>query len=77
MATTLTLVQEILARQEQVVVFSAFNDPLDNLGRWLDEASVRYIKLDGRVSQKQRGKLAAQFKRGRVSPPRKAPPPFR
>ena len=72
MATTLTLVQEILARQEQVVVFSAFNDPLDNLGRWLDEASVRHIKLDGRVSQKQRGKLAAQFKRGRGPAPQGA-----
>jgi len=66
MASTLTLIQEILARREQVVVFSAFNDPLDNLGRWLDEASVRYVKLDGRVSQKQRGKLANQFKKGRV-----------
>jgi hypothetical protein len=67
MATTLTLVQEILQRQEQVVIFSAFNDPLDNLGRWLDEAAVRYVKLDGRVSQKQRGKLAAQFKKGRAT----------
>ena len=66
MASTLTLIQEILARREQVVVFSAFNDPLDNLGCWLDEASVRYVKLDGRVSQKQRGKFAARFKKGRV-----------
>ncbi len=69
MATTLTLIEEILARQEQVVVFSAFNDPLDKLSGWLDEASVRHIKLDGRTSQKQRGTLAANFKRGRYRTP--------
>lgn len=67
MATTLTLIREILDRKEQVVVFSAFNDPLDKLGGWLDEAGVRYCKLDGRVTQKRRGKLAAVFKRGRSS----------
>jgi SNF2 family DNA or RNA helicase len=69
MATTLTLIEEILARQEQVVVFSAFNDPLDNLSRWLDDAQVRHVKLDGRVSQKARGRHALLFKRGRFASP--------
>lgn len=67
MATTLTLIEEILARKEQCVVFSAFNDPLDRVGEWLDEAGVRYCKLDGRTSQKKRGDLAAVFKRGRYA----------
>ena len=70
MASTLTLIEEILARKEQVIVFSAFNDPLDNLSAWLTEAGVRHVKLDGRVSQKRRGVHAAKFKRGRDGSPR-------
>lgn len=66
MATTLALIQEVLARKEQVVVFSAFNDPLDSLSRWLTQAGVRHVTLDGRVSQKNRGAKAAAFKQGRV-----------
>jgi hypothetical protein len=66
MASTLTLIEEILARKEQVIVFSAFNDPLDNLSTWLTEAGVRHVKLDGRVSQKRRGVHAAKFKKGRT-----------
>jgi hypothetical protein len=66
MATALTLIHEILERKEQVIVFSAFNDPLDNLSRWLSEASVRHVVLDGRTSQKRRGEKAALFKKGRA-----------
>jgi hypothetical protein len=66
MATALTLIQEVLERKEQVIVFSAFNDPLDHLSRWLSEASVRHVILDGRVSQKKRGEKAAVFKKGRA-----------
>ena len=62
----LSLIQEILARGEQVLVGAAFNDPLDHLAQWLDEANVRHLKLDGRTSQKKRGQAAAVFKRGRV-----------
>lgn len=69
LATTLQLIQEIVARQEQVVVFSAFNDPLDVLSRRLHEADVRHITLDGRCSQKKRGDLGAIFKRGRYQLP--------
>ncbi|MDE2106545.1 MAG: DEAD/DEAH box helicase, partial [Patescibacteria group bacterium] len=66
MASTLTLVQEILARGEQVLIGSAFNDPLDVLSDYLTEAGVRHVTLDGRVSQKKRGQLAANFKQGRT-----------
>ena len=65
MATTLQLLQEILDRGEQAVVFSAFNDPLDTLARRLREAGVRHLTLDGRTSQKRRGDASAVFKRGR------------
>jgi hypothetical protein len=65
-ATVLTLIAEILERREQTIVFSAFNDPLDHFSRWLNEANVRHVLLDGRVSQKRRGALAAVFKRGRL-----------
>ena len=65
-ASVLALIEEILARGEQVVVGSAFNDPLDHLSRWLTEAQVRHLKLDGRTSQVKRGKHAAIFKRGRA-----------
>ena len=67
MATTLTLVKEILERKEQVVIFSAFNDPLDSLSRWFDQAGVRHVSLDGRVSQKARGVKASVFKSGRFN----------
>jgi SNF2-related domain/Helicase conserved C-terminal domain len=65
-ATVLTLIAEVLERREQVVVFSAFNDPLDSVSRWLTEADVRHVVLDGRVSQKRRGDKAALFKQGRL-----------
>lgn len=70
----LTLIGEILERNEQVVVFSAFNHPLDTLAQRLREASVRHVLLDGRTSQKKRGVAAAAFKRGRgaTAPPRSA-----
>lgn len=65
-ATVLTLIEEIMSRKEQVLVFSAFNDPLDSLSRWLNEAGVRHVTLDGRVNQKKRGEKAAIFKKGRT-----------
>ena len=63
MATVLTIINEILERQEQAIIFSAFNDPLDHLSRWLFEVGVRHIVLDGRVSQKKRGEKAALLRR--------------
>lgn len=67
MAAVLEIVKEILERKEQVVIGSAFNDPLDCLSRWLTEADIRHIKLDGRMSQKKRGLLSKKFKQGRLS----------
>jgi len=70
LATALTLIHEILDRKEQVVVFSAFNDPLDHLSRYLAEAEVRHVLLDGRINQKKRGEKAALFKKAvRMSTP--------
>jgi len=54
-----------LGQKAPAVVFSAFNDSLDNFSRWLTEASVRHVVLDGRVCQKRRGDKAAVFKQGR------------
>ena len=65
LAATLELIREILERQEQVVVFSAFNDPLDFLSGLLRDARVPHLQLDGRTGQQKRGVLAAQFKAGR------------
>jgi hypothetical protein len=62
------LIAEILERREQAVVFSAFHDPLDHLSRWIADAGVRHVTLDGRVSQKRRGEKSALFKQGRCHP---------
>jgi hypothetical protein len=62
---TLTLIAEILERREQVVVFAAFNHPLDTLAQRLTESHIRHVLLDGRTSQKKRGLAAARFKAGR------------
>lgn len=67
MNAVLSLIKEILERKEQVLIGSAFNDPLDSLSRWLTDAGVRHVTLDGRVSQKGRGVKAAVFKAGRES----------
>ena len=48
------------------MVFSAFNDPLDHFSRWLNEAQVRHVCLDGRVSQRNRASKALIFKQGRA-----------
>jgi uncharacterized protein with NRDE domain len=64
LATVLTLTQQILERGEQVVIFSPFHDPLDTLSARLQSAGVNHSVLDGRVSQRGRGELAAAFKKG-------------
>ncbi len=68
-AACLTLIESIIRRGEQVVVFSAFHEPLDTISRRLDEAEVPHLLLDGRKSQHLRGQLAAQFKKGRPHAP--------
>jgi SNF2 family DNA or RNA helicase len=62
------LIAQVLDRRQQMVVFSAFNDPLDTLSRYLRQAGVVHAVLEGRTNQKRRGQIADQFKRGRWRP---------
>jgi len=62
--SALKLIQQCIARGEQTIVFSAFNDSLDVLSARLTEAGVAHCVADGRASQKRRGQLSAQFKLG-------------
>lgn len=64
LAAALTVIEEVLKRGEQVVVFSSFHEPLDTLSRRLTSAGVPHDVLDGRKSAAVRGRLAAEFKRG-------------
>jgi SNF2 family DNA or RNA helicase len=64
LVSALKLIQQILERGEQVVVFSAFHDSLDALSSRLNEAGVRHAVCDGRMSPKKRGLVAEQFKLG-------------
>jgi SNF2 family DNA or RNA helicase len=64
LVSCLKLIQQILERGEQVVVFSAFRDSLDVLSARLMESGVHHCVLDGRMSPKKRGAVAAQFKLG-------------
>jgi hypothetical protein len=66
-ASTLELIRQVLERGEQCLVFSAFQNGLDVFSARLNEAGVKHLVLDGRLSQKRRGELARQFKQG---PPR-------
>ncbi len=63
-ASALNLINQILRRGEQVVVGSAFIEPLNTLSCLLKEANVRHLRMDGSVSQTRRGMLSAQFKQG-------------
>lgn len=58
----LTLIRDILQRREQVAVFSALHQPLDQLAARLREAAVRFSIMDGRASPGKRGAISAQFK---------------
>ena len=62
--SALKLIQQCIARGEQTIVFSAFNDSLDVLSARLTEAGVAHCVADGRANQKRRGQLSAQFKLG-------------
>jgi SNF2 family DNA or RNA helicase len=53
-----------LERGEQVMVGSAFQNGLDVFSARLNEAGVKHLVLDGRLSQKRRGELAKLFKQG-------------
>lgn len=66
LAAALTLIDQILRRGEQAMIFSPFHDPLDTLSVRLHDAGVRHFVLDGRTSQAQRGKIASVFKQGQA-----------
>jgi hypothetical protein len=66
-ASTLELIRQVMERGEQVLVFSAFQNGLDVFSARLNEAGVKHLVLDGRLTQKRRGELAKLFKQG---PPR-------
>lgn len=63
-AITLTIVEQVLRRGEQIIIFSPFHDPLDYLSTLLAQCGVRHAVLDGRTGQKERGRQAAIFKLG-------------
>jgi len=63
-ASTLELVCQAMERREQIIIGSAFQNGLDVFSARLQEAGVKHLLLDGRVSQKRRGELAKLFKRG-------------
>jgi SNF2 family DNA or RNA helicase len=63
-ACALTLIRDILRRNEQVAVFSAFNDSSDILSRCLSEAGISHAVLDGRTIQRKRGLAGAAFDNG-------------
>ena len=67
--SALKLIQQCLARGEQVILFSAFQDSLDALATRLAQAGVTYCLLDGRTPQSARGKLAARFELGPAKSP--------
>jgi SNF2 family DNA or RNA helicase len=60
------LIDQILRRGEQGIIFSAFNSSLDALAERLSAASVSHLMLDGRVKPRARGLLATQFKSGDI-----------
>ena len=64
LAAALNVVEQCMARGEQVVIFSALQEPLDTLSARLTAARVPHDLLDGRKSAVARGAQAAQFKKG-------------
>ena len=64
-AAALEIIEKIIRSGEQVTVFSALHEPLDTLGRKLDEAGIPHDLLDGRTDCSLRGALSLAFQRGR------------
>jgi SNF2 family DNA or RNA helicase len=63
-ASVLELIRQALERREQVMLGKAFQNGLDVFSARLNEAGVKHLVLDGRISQRRRGELAHLFKRG-------------
>jgi hypothetical protein len=63
-AAALEVIRQILESREQVVVFSALQEPNQALSRRLKAAAIPHQILDGSMTQGKRGKHALDFKRG-------------
>jgi SNF2 family DNA or RNA helicase len=61
-AAVLSLIQEIIARNEQVLIGTVFHESHDHLGGLLREANIPFLLADGRTNPKQRGPLMQRFK---------------
>jgi hypothetical protein len=66
-AAALELIHGVLGRHEQVMLFSAFKEPLAILRNRLRDAGVRHEVLSGDCSQAQRARVMAVFKQGRAA----------
>lgn len=64
----LSLTEQILSLNEQVIIFSPFIESLDTIASYLSQAGVRFVKLDGRESGYDRSVKAAEFKKGNTVP---------
>jgi hypothetical protein len=62
LAAILGLIQEIVGRGEQVIIGSPFREFTTDLASRLSQADLPPLVLDGTISPKDRGLLAAEFK---------------
>lgn len=65
-AAVLTLIRDIIARNEQVLVGTVFHESHDHLAQWLRAAGVPYLLADGRTNPAARGPLMQRFRGGEV-----------
>jgi hypothetical protein len=63
-AAVLSLIEEIIGRNEQVLIGTVFHESHDHLGGLLRDAGVPFILADGRTNPRQRGPLMQRFKNG-------------
>lgn len=61
----LSLMERAVRRHEQFILFSALLEPLDVISKYLCQAEVPHMVLDGRIDAGYRGELAQQFRLGR------------
>lgn len=60
----LNLIARNIDARQQTILFSPFNEPLDNFQFLLELCGIPSIIMDGRTTPKKRGPLAAEFKKG-------------
>jgi hypothetical protein len=62
LAAILQLATDLLAKREQVVIFSPFQDFSDNLAARFADAGIKHLVLDGKTTPEKRGSLIKRFK---------------